>query len=95
MAGGGFKGAHQGLILGAEQIHRPPQLGGGGGLQAGGPLPGLALDGADALPELGIGLGVRTQGVRLGPQAGDLLFQGLQGLQFLPAALSCCSAACS
>ena len=65
MGRGGFKGAHQDLLLGAEQLHRLLKLSHSRGFQVGGPLPGFALDGTDALPELGIGLGVGPEGVCL------------------------------
>ena len=77
MAGGGLEGTHEGLVLLLEQRHGLPQLGFRGQFQVRGPLPGLALDGADPLPELRVGLGVRPQPLYLRPQ-------GLESLQLLP-----------
>lgn len=84
MPGGGLKGAHQPLVLAPERLHRPAGLGGGGLLQIVGPVPGLALDGAQALPEAGVALGVGLEGVPLGGEPGHVLLQGPQGLQVRP-----------
>ena len=62
----------------------PAQLGLGGVLQLRGPAAGVALDVADAVPELAVGLGVRPQGFHLGgqfrgPGVGALQGGGLGG----------------
>ena len=84
VGGSSLKGAHQGLILAAEELHGFLQLLDGGLFQIVRPLTGLALDGADALAELDIALGVGLEMGDLRFQSGDLVLQSLIRLQLCP-----------